>query len=46
MPETAKIDKINALRIADAKLGARASGAASREAKSLIDRIVDQAKNA
>lgn len=46
MSETAKVDMRNALKIADATLGARASTKASREAKSVIERIVGQAKNA
>ena len=46
MSETAKVDMRNALKIADATLGARASTKASREAKNIIERIVGQAKNA
>ena len=46
MSETAKVDMRNALKIADATLGARASAETSREAKRVIERIVGQAKNA
>ena len=46
MSETAKIDMRNALKIADATLGARASAETSREAKRVIERIVGQAKKA
>ena len=46
MSETAKVDMRNALKIADATLGARASAETSREAKRVIERIVGQAKKA